>query len=104
MGNDKYQTYAIQLTDLTLERALTQLISPEDEAYTKWNEIAGVNGTDSASCSFQVKHTNYDSEDKTITVGCKVESYARDEENSPVYHFDLELLGLFEVDDKKFPI
>jgi preprotein translocase subunit SecB len=57
-----------------------------------------------ASCSITVSHMPYDTEQKRIVVSLKLDLGSEEGKPKAPYSMRIELIGIFEVDEDKFPV
>lgn len=92
MEEKKYQGHPIQLVHLKVTKLF---IEPNLDVKQDLE-------TDTGKFSLVTGHGDYDEEDKIITVstGAKISS----EDGDNPFDLDIELLGIFEVDEDRFPL
>lgn len=86
--------HAIQLFDIKVIETSLIVNSP--------NEV--FNPDFDASISFRTGHAEFNKEDSVIVVGVKCKSGSQDDERTPPLEIRVELMGVFKVDQEKFPI
>lgn len=90
-GNKAYKPHAIQLIELRVAELAfkVNLSAPKDSALEEF--------------SIATAHSDYDAEKHQIRVKMRVVSGDDDDEDS-ILNLKVELLGVFEIDEKEFPV
>lgn len=75
------------------------------ELYIRSNRPPSVEqGAEPTDCSIRVVTTPYDKEEKQIAVSLKLESGVKEDEKKAPYVMKIEVIGIFDVDDSRFPL
>jgi len=93
-ANAKLKPHPIQLVNLGVKELFMRPNRPPDVTVT----------VDPKDCSIKVYSTPYDSKAKTIAVSLKLESGIEADKSKAPYAMKIELIGIFEVDEKQFPV